>query len=371
VKSSALMDWRFFILIVCLLCTSTLLLAKTPGSDIDYIIDTDIGGDIDDVIALMVAIKSNNKPLAITTSHIEPVEKAKIAKLILTETGYPDIPVYAGMGVTRNDSNVDFMQLNSLWPPFYGYPNPKPGQKKWYEKQALAYREEYGDTFDQMKIEEEVAAEFIVRMAREHSPASPLVIIALGPLHNIDSALSIDSSIKSNILIYSMGGNYPKGYNWLISPETTARVLAQVKTVCISSEFIENNNLYITPDEFSSIEKKTDSRIGKAIIADWKNWHKIDAVHTKVTQLGDPVTLFLALHPQFITSLSYKMISFPCLDYNGSLKIEFSGCWYSMPGLDNQLITIENIDMSHIQFVTKIISPERIKENIVNALIKK
>ncbi|WP_158644251.1 nucleoside hydrolase [Legionella hackeliae] len=85
--------------------------AQTP---VDYIIDTDIGGDIDDALALLVAITSDNKPLALTTTHIEPLEKARIAKLILSESGYPDIPVYAGVGVTRQDPNEEFLALNSL-----------------------------------------------------------------------------------------------------------------------------------------------------------------------------------------------------------------------------------------------------------------
>lgn len=365
----AFKGWQFFILLICLSYSPFLQASKPPHPPIDYIIDTDIGGDIDDVIALIIAIKSDNKPLAITTTHIEPLEKAKIAKLILTDMGYANIPVYAGKGVTRGDSYEMFIQLNSLWPPFYGYPNPLPGQKKWYEKQALAYKEEYGATFDQMIIEKELAAEFIVRIAKEHTPDSPLIIIALGPLHNIDLALSIDNSIRNNIHLYSMGGNYPKGYNWLISPETTARVLAQVKTVCISSELIEKNSFYITPEEFNCIEQKINSRIGKAIISDWKNWYKMDVVNPKLTQLGDPITVFLALHPQFISSLSYKAPSFPCLDDTGALKKEFFGCWYSMTGLENKLISLKEVEMSHLQFVEAVFLPAQIIDNIIKTLI--
>lgn len=335
---------------------------------IDYIIDTDIGGDIDDVIALLLAVNSENKPLAITTSHIDPFEKAKIAKLILTETGFPNIPVYAGLGSSRTAPSEDFTRQNSLWPPFYGYPNPQPHQKAWYLKQALAYREEYGAKFDSMVIQQDSAAAFIVKAAQAHSPDLPLVIVALGPLHNIDLALALDPSIQKNILLYSMGGNYPKGYNWLISPETTARVLARVKTVCISSEFIEHNNLQVTPEEFKLLEQQTTSRLGRAILADWKNWYKIDATSSKFTRLSDPVTLFLALNPQYIVSTAPKKIAFPCLDEQGALKPEFSNCWYSMPGLENKIITIVATNQHKTEFVEQTLSPEKIKARIMQAI---
>src|SRR3990167_6899447 len=148
-KSKIMMCFfRLCIIVTLLLSPYTLFAAQDSNSHINYIIDTDIGGDIDDVIALLVAINGDNKPLAITTTHIEPVEKAKIAKLILSENGYSTIPVYAGIGVTRQDPNENFLKLSPLWPPFYGYPNPPDSQKKWYIKQALAYKEEYGSLFD-------------------------------------------------------------------------------------------------------------------------------------------------------------------------------------------------------------------------------
>src|SRR3990167_9514680 len=369
-KSKIMMCFfRLCIIVTLLLSPYTLFAAQDSNSHINYIIDTDIGGDIDDVIALLVAINSDNKPLAVTTTHIEPVEKAKIAKLILKESGYPDIPVYAGIGVTRKDSNENFLNLNPLWPPDYGYPNPPEGQKKWYEKQAVAYKEGYGSLFDSMQIENESAPSFIARIAKKYSPESPLTIVALGPLHNIDMALLIDSTIKNNIIIYSMGGSYPKGYNWLISPEVTARVLAQIKTICISSEFIDQYNLQILPDEFSYIERKIHTKIGKAIISDWKNWHKIDKENPKVTQLGDPVTLFLALHPEQIKLLNSKNVVFPCLDSTGKLKSEFLACCYSMPGLENKLIKLNDDNQSIIKFVYDVYSPIIIKNNIIRAIV--
>ncbi|HGI8199412.1 TPA: hypothetical protein ACGAEL_000769 [Legionella pneumophila] len=73
---------------------------------------------MDDVLALFVALDNPVKPLAITTTHIEPREKAQIAKLVVTYAGFSEIPVYAGIGTTRNDPRELFLQQNPLWPLF-------------------------------------------------------------------------------------------------------------------------------------------------------------------------------------------------------------------------------------------------------------
>lgn len=358
---------RCCFLLTTLFLSGYICAAPLSPVEIPYIIDTDIGGDIDDVLALLLAIHSNSKPLAITTSHIAPQEKAQIAKLILSETGYGNIPVYAGEGVDFDAPKEAFINMNQLWPPFFGYPNPDPGEKKWYENQSTAYRASYGDLFEQSTVEKEKAAEFLVTLAKKYSPAHPLTIVAIGPLHNIDKALQLDNSIKENIILYSMGGNYPKGYNWLIAPDVTARVLSQVQTVCISSAFIEKNDFYITPQEFEDFDKITTSKLGKTIITDWKNWKNANKVSTKATQLGDVVTLWVALHPGEFTGVSQE-VSFPCLDDNGMLKGEFNGCWYSMPGLEGKLITINDSIDKQIQFVETITSPLLIKSQLMDAL---
>ncbi|QRN02566.1 nucleoside hydrolase [Legionella sp. MW5194] len=343
-----------------------------PAADtsFDYIVDTDIGGDIDDVLALLLALDSSHQPLAVTTNHIEPEDKARIAKLIMTERGFPSIPVYAGIGVKRTDSKYLFLQQNPLWPPFYGYPNPDEGEKSWHIRQAAAYRRVYGQRFNDLPVESESAPAFIVRTAKHYSPEHKLVIVALGPLHNIHAALLLDETIKDNIKLYAMGGDYPKGYNGLISPEITADVLNQIETVFISSEFIESHHFYISPEEFDNIAQHLQSHLGQAVLEDWKNWHRIDANHKKNTGLADPVTLFLALHSEEINHYIPQTIAFPCLNAQGILKQEFKGLWYSMPGLDRQLIQMMETPTSPIRAVANIIDRNKIKQAIMQAILR-
>lgn len=339
---------------------------QAPHS-IEYIIDTDIGGDIDDSIALLLALQSDNKPLAITTTHFDPQEKARITKTITTECGFPDIPIYAGEGSDRTESKEEFFRKNSLFPAIFGYPNPGPQEKKWYEKHGAAYRDHYKQ-FQSIKIEKESAPNFIAALAKKYSSENKLTIVALGPLHNIALALKKDPSIANNIRLVAMGGLYPKGYNWLISPETSQPVLSKIETICISSDFINQNNLSLTLEQLNEIEKNTQSLFGKTLIADWKNWNKTDVLGKAATFLYDPVTLYLALHPEEITAFSKIQITFTCLDSNGKLKKELQGSWYFKPGLENQIIHAENCKESNITFVDNVRSPDKIKKTIFDAI---
>jgi inosine-uridine nucleoside N-ribohydrolase len=334
-----------------------------------YIIDTDIGGDIDDSIALLLALNSTIKPIAITTTHIDPEEKARIAKLIVTEQGQPTLPVFVGAGSLRSERKEEFLLKNSLFPSSFGFPNAGSEDKKWYENQGAAYKENYSDSFHQMGLEKEYAPEFIARLAKQCSSDNKLTIVALGPLHNIEAALKIEPTIVNNIRLISMGGLYPKGYNWLISPETSSYVLSRVETICISSEFIVNHNLSFSEEELRKIELNAiKSHFGKAFIADWKNWHKGDIFGKKSTFLYDPVTLYLALHPEEIVSSTKKQVTFPCLNDNGTIKSELRHCWYYMPGLENKIISLQESNQANVTFVDEVRSPEKIKDEIFTAI---
>ena len=65
---------------------------------------------------------------------------------------------------------------------------------------------------------------------------------------------------------------------------------------------------------FAELEKSNHFILGKAVVSDWKNWHKIDENHKKNTYLADPVTTYLAIHPEEINRLTPKKVSFPCLN---------------------------------------------------------
>lgn len=62
-------------------------------------LDTDIGGDIDDALALLLAMASKEVELVGVSTVFENTEaRAKIAKTLLEMGGFKEVPVYAGEG---------------------------------------------------------------------------------------------------------------------------------------------------------------------------------------------------------------------------------------------------------------------------------
>ena len=80
-------------------------------------LDTDIGGDIDDALALLLAMASKEVELVGVSTVFENTEaRAKIAKTLLKMGGFGKVPVYAGNGVpylakSVHDVPVDVKRL--------------------------------------------------------------------------------------------------------------------------------------------------------------------------------------------------------------------------------------------------------------------
>lgn len=339
----------------------------------ECILLTDIGGDVDDVLTLLVLSvmhkAQNARLLAVMTTHIAPLEKAKIAKMILTESGLADIPVYAGVGCERHEAREVFLQQNPLFPAKYGFPAANAGEKQWHPKQGLAYREIFGERFEQSAVEKQTAASALVALAREYSPENKLTVIAIGPLHDLDAALNLAPEIAKNIEVVAMGGLYPDGYNWLIAPQVTARVLAQVKVTCITAEFIRANQLFISKAELETLQLNVKTDLGRAVLQDWINWHAANVNQKTHTNLYDPTTACLAtLFSDQILSAMMKQVSFPCIDPQGALKPEFVGSNYAQPGMEGKIISAQDAEQGNVAVVQTVKSPELIREYMLTSI---
>jgi hypothetical protein len=73
------------------------LATRNNAAPQSVIIDTDIGGDIDDVYAVALALHSPElRILGIMTEFVDTTLEARLASRFLKETGYSDIPVAVG-----------------------------------------------------------------------------------------------------------------------------------------------------------------------------------------------------------------------------------------------------------------------------------
>lgn len=142
------------------------------------IIDTDIGSDVDDALALAYAVKKGMDIPLLTTVHGDTQKRAAIAKKLTDLLGV-DIPLAAGC-------EKPIKQYHLFW---YGYEGAG-----LIDESERAYFTKYPDAVDAL-------VECI------HQNAGNIAIAAIGPLTNIARAYQRDPGIASKVsILYMMGG---------------------------------------------------------------------------------------------------------------------------------------------------------------------
>jgi purine nucleosidase len=155
------------------------------------ILDTDIGTDVDDAMALVLAIASPEIQIeGITTVHADAVLRARIARRLLELAGYEHIPVVAGASVPLQMP----LPENFHWMPrLRGHEGVGV-----LEPEALIPSPDVSASADQ-------AAQFIIEKARAFP--GELSLVTIGALTNIGRAFQIEPRLVDWIHdITIMGG---------------------------------------------------------------------------------------------------------------------------------------------------------------------
>ena len=196
---------------VCLFGIGALLLAtrattfageatKAEGK-MKVILDTDIGGDIDDAWALAFLISHNGfEPLGVTVTDGNTPGRAKIACKMLHLAGRGDIPVAVG--------------------------------RKTHE--GSDYQFSWAEDFEARKPIAQPAADFLVETIKRHP--GEVTLIAVGPLQNVADALrkepNLGNYVKRVVLmsgcVYGRAGGQPviPEYNVYVSTKDSQVVYA-------------------------------------------------------------------------------------------------------------------------------------------------
>ena len=163
-----------------------------------YIIDTDIGDDIDDALALHLALRLNLNLVAVTTVYRNAVDRARMAKRQIALYGNnKQIPVYFGYGSTLDGRNESFPLC------------------QWT-------KEIQEDRFAPDNTDPEQAVDLILDCARKYG--KDFVLLAVGPLTNVARAIQKDPvAMKNSGGIILMGGDFINDYaEWNILCDVTA-----------------------------------------------------------------------------------------------------------------------------------------------------
>jgi purine nucleosidase len=155
----------------------------TPHSNLSnsqlVIIDTDIGDDIDDVLAVGLALSSPElKILGITSAWGDTELRARMLDRLLCETGRSDIPV--AVGIEKHGPGQ-----SGFW------------QKAWAERRPPK--------------QHEGAVDFLLEQIKQHP--GEITLIGIAPETNLAAALAKDpATFKKLKRIVIMGGSVRRGY---------------------------------------------------------------------------------------------------------------------------------------------------------------
>lgn len=169
------------------------------------IIDTDIGDDIDDSFALILAVLSRKMDIiGVTTCFRDSFKRAKIAKALLEAVGCK-IEVYAGENQPHNQEMVyaDFDK---------------------FDKEGNVIIPYYFEEMETYNVNEIHAVDFIIDSLEKYP--NEITIVSIGPLTNLAEVIDRDPNIFSKVKsILFMGGQTESPFKeWNVRCDVEAAV---------------------------------------------------------------------------------------------------------------------------------------------------
>ncbi len=236
-------------------------------------LDTDIGGDIDDALTLLLALAdSRAETVGVSTVYENTCARAQIAKTLLSMGGRDDIPVYSGIGKPIRATTVHRLDVDLKKPP-----------KTYIKSQFEDACHDGDDAVSAMK-------EAIVR------EDGGLNIVTLGALTNIAALIERFPEALGKInCLYIMGGAKKMNlneFNFTCDPEAAAKVLeADIpkKIVTLDVTF----ECALSKEQIGRL-KSCKSKLVKTVMAMSDMWGEGMILH-------DPLTLAAALSGEFVT----------------------------------------------------------------------
>lgn len=157
--------------------------APVDPAGVPVVLDTDIGTDVDDLLALILLAGDPSVDLrAVTTVYGDVRLRAQLASRVLRLLGRDQVPVFAG--------EVE----------------PQSGREVWWAGHE-------GDTLeglDEETVRTRGGVDALLEAAERH--AGELVVVAIGPLTNVATALDRDPSFATAVRrLVVMGGEFTEG----------------------------------------------------------------------------------------------------------------------------------------------------------------
>lgn len=232
------------------------------------LIDTDIGGDVDDALALALALNTPSVEIVgITNVYLANAWRAGVTKELLRVYGREDIPVCTGAEK-----------------PLIGW---------WDESRIPNSSPDYGE-YRGEKLPH--ASDYIIQKAEE---IDDLILLAIGPLTNVGIALAKAPHIAKRLNIYLMGGQIKKAHpEWNIACDPEAARIVFESGVRITMVGLDvTNRCQFTRGEVDEIGKTDNPRARRLSLMMEQfiqNFGYLPILH-------DPLVLAAVLWPEMVT----------------------------------------------------------------------
>jgi purine nucleosidase len=234
------------------------------------ILDTDIGSDVDDLLALvMLARAAELQLIGVTTVYGDTSLRARMARLVLNQMGHSDVPIGVGARETLT------------------------GRPVWW-----AGHEGHGlPDLDGVHIDEDdTAAAMIRRAAAEHR--GRLDLFAIGPLTNVAEAISGDEAFAASLHhLYIMGGAFwmeRAEHNIKCDPEAADVVFRSGIPITVCGLDVTKRVWLREPDMARVREQARD--IGHLLADQVRRWWAFSGGNENNPH--DPLAILPAIHPE-------------------------------------------------------------------------
>jgi inosine-uridine nucleoside N-ribohydrolase len=297
--------------------------AEAAPKRVPVIYDSDIGDDIDDTWALVMALKSPQLDVKLVTTSCHAAEaRGRLMAKMLTVAGRTDIPV--GLGPGRSGGTR---------------------QDEWTKDFRL---EDYKGKI----LEDGVQA--IIDLI--HKSPEPITVISVGPLQTMAAALEKDPSIAGKAHFVGMHGSVYKGYGGRpeVSAEYNVRRDAKACRRVLSAPW---KSTTITPLDTCGIIhlegeryaklKASDDPVVKALLENYRIWAKKASADelSRSSTLFDTVAIYLA-YPGPRDLVEMKRLSIVVTD-DGYTRVDPSGtpmdvaiAWKDLDGYLDLLVKV-------------------------------
>lgn len=273
------------------------------------IIDTDIGDDIDDALAIVLALKSPELDLVgLTTVYRNTSIRTKLALQLLKAYGRLDIPVAKGIGK-----------------PMFAKTNVEDIPCQWSD--------DYHDI--EMNCDQH-AVDYIIQQVQRDPE---ITIVAIGPLTNIACAVMKMPEVMKQANIVLMGGMYSAHYpewNIVSDPEAAEIVFSSgLRLTMVGLDVTLKCRL--TEEDVEKIKQASKSEIGflSRLLTQWMDSSK----HLPI--LHDPLTVSYLCHPELL-KIEPKRILVECKgEHTRGMTVEQREVFFNRPLETNVNVAVD------------------------------